>query len=218
VNGTPPVNFAGLAAVRITWITALAVCVLAILSGLHSATDGGNSSRLLPGFDFAEGGDAGQLLPDLPLPDPASAVGGAETQSKAQKAKTAAPQGDASQRAVGQAPGESHSKAHQPNRSGGHPNGTAGQPENAAGRGPAGTSRPNAPQAPSVTQPDLPQLPRVTLPNPPQVLSNPQSPPQSPPQEPSGNPGPQPPADVSVSAQVPTPGGGLNVSASVELP
>jgi hypothetical protein len=42
---TSEVRLAGLVAVRIAWITAIAVCVLVILTELLSGTDGGDSSH-----------------------------------------------------------------------------------------------------------------------------------------------------------------------------
>jgi FtsZ-interacting cell division protein ZipA len=147
-----------LAAVRITWTVAIGICVLAILSGFLSGTDGSDSSRQLPGFTFADRGDAPQLLPESVWLDQAPAV----------DTKTAAPQDNGSQRAQEkQAPGESHSRD-----SGGHvPNRTGSQPEDPGGGTTPGTTRPNPPQAPSVTPPDTPQTPSGTQTDPPQAPS-----------------------------------------------
>jgi hypothetical protein len=162
VNGASPVSFAGLTAVRITWITAIAVCVLAILSGLRSGADGGGSSLQFPGFAFADSGDDPQLLPELPLPHPVATVGG-EAQKTKGKRKAAAPEGDGRQWAREQTPGESQSRAHVPNRSG-------SRPDNAGGRGPAGTGGPSS-QAPSLKPPKLPKEPALELPKAPKEPS-----------------------------------------------
>jgi hypothetical protein len=161
VNGAPPVSFAGLTAVRITWITAIAVCVLAILSGLRSGADGGGSSLQFPGFAFADSGDDPQLLPELALPHPAATVG-AEAQKIKGKPKTAAPEGDGRQWAAERAPGESQSRAHVPNRSGSRPD-NAGGTGPVGGRGPVGTGGPGS-QAPSLEPPKLPKEPALEPP------------------------------------------------------
>src|ERR687892_1124086 len=127
------------------------MCVLSILSGLRSATDGGDSSHQLPGFQFADGGDAAQLLPESLTLGPAPAVG----------TRTAASQDDGSRRIKEQAPGGSDSGTHAPNR-------TESQPEDSGGGAPPGTPRQNPPQAPTVTEPDPPRSPSVTQPSAPQ--------------------------------------------------
>jgi hypothetical protein len=181
VNSTPDIRLAGLVAVRITWITAIGVSVLAILSGLLAGTDGRDSSLQLPGPPFADGGDTSQQLPEFALFDPAAPLVGAV------KTKTAAPRDDRSQRAREQAPSDRHSDSGIPDRSGSQP-----QPKDPGGSGPAVTprsnpeaasvtrptssqtpsvSRPDTPQTPSVSQPDTPQTPSVTLPDPPQSPS-----------------------------------------------
>jgi hypothetical protein len=195
------VRLAGLLIVRTTWITAILVCVLAILSGFLSGTDGRDSSQRLPGFAFTDGGDSSWRLPEFALFEPAApVVGGGMT-------KTAAPQDDRAQRAKEQAPGDSYSNSGVPHRSG-------SQPKDAGGRVPVVTPRPKPPQAPSetnpeplqtlsVTRPKPPQAPSVTLPNPPQAPSVTLP---NPPQAPSVTPVPsQPPVSVTVSAPVQTP-------------
>ena len=109
------VRLTGLAAVRITWITAIVVCVLAVVSGLLSGTDGRDSSRQFPGFAFTDGGNAQnaqQPLPDFASLDPTAAlVGGAvqKTAAKTQKDETAWPHGTRGQRVSDRAPGDSRS-------------------------------------------------------------------------------------------------------------
>jgi hypothetical protein len=143
----------GLAAVRITWIAAFVFCVLAILSGFLSGTDG-DSSQQLPEFAFADRGDAPQLLPESVWLDPAPAMA----------TRTAAAQADRSERDQEQALGRSDSGTHAPNR-------TGSQPEAPDGETSPGTSRPNPPQAPVVTQPDRPESPSATPPSPPEEPS-----------------------------------------------
>jgi hypothetical protein len=134
-----------IAAVRITWIAAIVVCGLAILSGLLSGTNVGDPSLESPGSAFADSSDSPQLLPEVALLDPAQPVGEfRESQMKAQRTKTAAPQDDWGQRAKEQAPGE--------NRSG-------SQPDDSGGGTPTDRPEPNPPQSPSVTRPDPPQEP-----------------------------------------------------------
>jgi hypothetical protein len=201
------IKLTGLAAVRITWITAIVVCVLAIVSGLLSGTDGRNSSRQFPGFAFTNGGNAPQLLPDFASLDPVAALVGGEARKnapKTQKNETAGPQGNRAQRVDEQALGDSHSKAGVP------PSGT--QPEGSGGRPPSSTPGPNRPQRPTVDVPQLPQAPTVSVnvPKPPQLpsvsVNVPNSPPPSPPQAPSGTSGPSlPQVSVNVSAPIQTP-------------
>jgi hypothetical protein len=171
VNSAPDIRLAGLVAVRITWITAIVVSVLAILSGLLSGTDGRDSSQQLPGSAFADGGDTSQQLPEFALFDPAAALVGAG------KTKAAAPQDDRSQRAKEQASSDRHFDSSIPDRSGSQP-----QVKDPGGSGPVVTPRSNPPQAasvtrptssqtPSVSQPDLPQTPTVSQPDLPQAPS-----------------------------------------------
>jgi hypothetical protein len=176
---------AGVVIVRITWITAILVSVLAILGGLLSGTDGRDSSQPLPGFAFTDGGGSPEQSPAFALFEPAaSVVGGGQ-------AKTAAPQDDRSQRTKEQAPGDSYSSSDVPHRSG-------SQPKDAGGRALVVTPRPRPPQAPSETRPRPPQPPSVTRPNLPQAPSVTRpTPPQTPSETPVSS---QPPASVSVSA------------------
>ncbi len=85
VKGTSEVRLAGLVAVRISWITAIVVCALAILIGLISGTDRGDSSQQLPGFAFSEGGDFSPQLPESALFDPAAAMVGAAAHGGSQR-------------------------------------------------------------------------------------------------------------------------------------
>jgi hypothetical protein len=158
VKGGSEIRFAGLAAVRITWITAIVVCVLAILTGLLSGTDSRNSSGQLPGFAFSDGGDPLQQSPESAPLDPAAALASV-VDGKAQRTMAAAPQGDRSQRASERAPGHTHSGARVPK-------GTGSQPGNEGGRGPSPTLGPKPPQPPSSTPSKPTPAPPVSPPKP----------------------------------------------------
>ena len=194
VKGGSEIRSAGLAAVRITWITAIVVCVLAILTGLLSGTDSRNSSGQLPGFAFSDGGGPWQQSPES-----AAALAGV-VDGKAQRTLTAAPQGDRSQRADVRAPGDTHSGARVPDGSG-------SQPGNEGGRGPSPTPGPKPPQ-PSSSNPTKPTpAPPVS---PPKLPLEPVSPPK---------PAPQPfPSPPSVSVSQSPPSVSLNVPALVQVP
>jgi hypothetical protein len=187
----------GLVAVRITWITATAVCVVSILIGLLAGTDGGGSSPAFPGFGFSDGGDSSQQSPELALFEPAAAIFGAETQQKAQGTKTAAAQEDRSGRTKSQeaikkckkkfpkGPKRKKCIKRAKNRSGrtkkgasreGHsrsgvPPRSGSHPEGADGREPVGTPSSKHPQAPSLTPPKLPKAPSVSPPKLPKAPS-----------------------------------------------
>jgi hypothetical protein len=186
----------GLVAVRITWITATAVCVVSILIGLLSGTDGGDSSPQFPGFAFSDGGDSSLQSPEFALFEPAAAMFGAETQQKAQRTKTAAAQEDRSGRTKKGAPGEGHSRSGVPPRSRSHR-------EGADGREPVVTPSPKPSRSTSVTPPRHPQAPSV---KPPKL-----------PQAPSVNPPKLPPAPSEITAPSPPPVS-LKVSAPVQTP
>jgi hypothetical protein len=191
-------TLAGLVTVRITWIVAILVLVLAILSGLLSGTAGHDPSLQLPGFGSTDGGDSSRQLSEFALFDPTAPVVGGEM------TKTAAPQADRSQRAKEAALGDSHSGSGAPHRSG-------SQPKDAGGRVPVVTPRPNPPQTPSATAAELPQAPSVTRPSPPEIpivtaAELPQAPSVTRPSPPQAPPvSSQPPASGSVSAPVQTP-------------
>ncbi len=175
---------------RITWITAIVVCVLAILTGLLSGTDSRNSSGQLPGFAFSDGGDPWQQSPEFASLDPAAALAGV-VDGKAQRTQrtiTAASLGHRSQRADERAPGDTHSGARVPGGSG-------SQPGNQGGRGPSPTPGPKSPQPPS-SNPTKP-TPAPPL-SPPKLPQAPVSPPKPAPQ-----PSPAPPS-VSVSQSPPS--------------
>ena len=197
VKGGSEIRFAGLAAVRITWITAIVVCVLAILIGLLSGTDSRNSSGQLPGFAFSDGGDPSQF-PESASLDPAAALAGV-VDGKAQRTKTAGPQGDRSQRADVRAPGDTQSGARVPEGSG-------SQPGNEGGRGPSPTPGPKPPQPPSSTAPKPTPAQPVSLPKLPQAPVSPS--------KPAPAPSPPPPS-VSVSASPPSVS--VNVPAPVQV-
>jgi hypothetical protein len=194
-NGSE-VTLAGLVAVRITWITATVVCVVSILIGLLSGTNGGDSSEQFPGFAFSDGGDPSQQLPEFALFEPAAAIFGAEAQQKAQATKTVAAQEDRSGRTKGVALGKGHYRSGVPPRSGSHPQG-------ADGRKPVVTSSPKPPRAPSLNPPKLPQAPSVSPPKLPQAPSlNPPKLPQGASEIPAPSP---PPVSLKVSAPVTVP-------------
>jgi hypothetical protein len=139
VKSGSELTLAGLAAVRITWITAFVVCVVSILTGLLSGTDdGGDSSQQFPGFAFDDGGDSSQQLPEFALVEPAAAIFGAEAPQKAQRTKPAAAQEDRSGRTKEGALGEGHSRSGVPPRSGSHPEGADGREPVGGGNSPAG--------------------------------------------------------------------------------
>jgi hypothetical protein len=202
---------AGLAATRLVWITAIVVCAVAILSGLLSGTDGGNSSPQFPGFAFTDGGNSAPQVPDFASLDPVAALVGRDTQGTAprtQKTEPAPAQADRGRPISEQAPGDSHSRI-----GGRHPE---SQQEAAGGRPPASTPGHDRPQAPTVGLPKPPkpsQAPTVTVnvPKPPQAptvtVNVPKPPPPSEP--PSGPSAPSPPqlpqVSVNVSAPVQTP-------------
>jgi hypothetical protein len=216
MKSTSEVRLAGLAAVRITWITAIALCVLATLSGLLSGSDGGNSSPQFPGFAFTDDGDSSQLFPDFASLDPAAGLIGGDAQRNAQKndaptnapetqgTETAGPQGNRGHRVDEQAPGDNHSRTGVPQ--------PGAQPEDTGGGPPSSAPAPNRPQAPAVSPPKTPQAPtvNVNVPKPPQAPSVSVNVPNAPP-EPSGPSAPSPSlpslpqVSVHVSAPVETP-------------
>jgi hypothetical protein len=220
VKSASEARIAGLAAVRITWITAIVVCVLAILSGLLAGTDGRNFSQQFPGFGFTDGGNSSQQFPEFASFDPAAALVGAEPQRNApttQKTETAGPQGHRDQPIDEQASGPGHSKTGVP-----HP---GSRPESVGGRAPSSAPRPNRPQAPTVNIPKPPQLPTVNLPKPQQQaptvnLPKPQQAPTvnlpEPPQAPTVSL-PEPP-QPSVSVNLSQPSVSANVSPPVPTP
>jgi hypothetical protein len=216
MKGASDVRLAGLAAVRITWIIAIVVCVLAVLSGLLSGTDGRNSSRQFPGFAFTDGGDSSSWpqFPGLAFLDPTAALVGGDAQeiaAKTQQTDAAGPQGSPGQRVNEQAPGDSHSRAGVP-PPGSQPGGTGGRPPSSApgpNRPQAPTPGPNRPQVPTVSLPKLPKAPTVTVdvPKPPQPPTVSVSVPKAP-QAPSGTSAPSlplPQVSVNVSSPVQTP-------------
>jgi hypothetical protein len=135
----------GLVIVRIAWLAAILVGLLAILAGLHSA--GGDSSggsppaAVAPGFAF-------------------------KAQEKTESAEAAAPRDDRNPRVKDQIPGESRSSS-------GGPSGSAGQPGDAGGREPVVTSQPRPTPQPKPTPaprpkptPAPPQVPVSSQPAP----------------------------------------------------
>jgi hypothetical protein len=173
----------GLVAVRITWITAILVCGVAILVELFSGTSGGSASRQLPGFAFSAGRDSSQRLPKFSSVDPAAAMaGGAAPDGRSGRAK--------------QKPPGSHSGSRIPPRSG-------NQPVDTGGRKPVVTPRPKPPRAPQGDLGKTPPAPSVTppeAPKPPKEPSTPVAKPPKPLEEPLVEPPkpPKPPKEPSV--------------------
>jgi outer membrane biosynthesis protein TonB len=131
----------GLLIVRITWIAAILVGVLAVLVGLLSGSDGDDSSGGSPETAFAPGFAF-------------------EAQQNAESPKTPAARDDRSRRAKGQLPGESRLTS-------GEPSGSADQPANDGGNTPVATPQPEPQPAP---QPEPQPAPRPKpTPAPPQL-------------------------------------------------
>jgi hypothetical protein len=203
VKSGSEIRSAGLAAVRITRITGIAVCGFAIVTGLISGTDSHNSAGKLPGFAFSDGGDPLQQLRESASLDPAAAPA-VVVDGKAQRTVTAARQGAGSQR-----PGKRARGQDTPSRAR-LPRGSGSQPENESGRGPSSTSGPKLAQSPSPSKPT--PVPQVSPPKLPQV-SLPKLPPASPAPS-SSQPSPPPPVSVSTSP----PSASVNVPAPVKVP
>lgn len=220
VKGGSEIRFAGLAAVRITWITAIVVCLLAILIGLLSGTDSRNSSGQLPGFAFSDGGDPVQQSPESASLDPIAALGGV-VDGKAQRTMAGVAQGDRSQRADERAPGDTHSGTRVPGGSGSQPGNEGGQRGNEGGRGPSPTPRAKSPQPPSSNPSKPTPAPPVSTPKLPQAPVSPPKPaPQPSAPQPSVSASPSPPS-VSVSAPAPVQVPGVkvpDVNVTVGLP
>jgi hypothetical protein len=178
VKGTSQARVTGLVAVRIAWITAIAVCALAILIGLLTGTGTGDPSRQLPGFAFSAGRDSSHQSPGFTWHDPAAAMAGAAAQK------------DRSRWAKEGAPGDSHSGSRIPPRSG-------SQPEDTGGRAPVITPRPKPPQAPGGDPAGAPQTPSVGPPTPPKPPKPPQAPPEPTPAPPVTPPEPTPAPPVT---------------------
>jgi outer membrane biosynthesis protein TonB len=143
---------AGLLIVRIVWITAILVGVLAILLGLLSGSDGGNSSKGSPEAAFGPGFTF-------------------EAQPNAEGAKTPALRDDRSRRAKGQIPQESPSSS-------GASTGSAVQPADDGGSTPVATPQPEPQPEPRPTPTPAPR-PKPT-PAPPQLPVAPQPAPPEP--------------------------------------
>lgn len=143
--------------VRIAWLAAIVVGLLAILAGLLSGTDGGDSSggspqaALAPGFAF-------------------------EAQEKTESAEAAAPRDDRNQRVKGQVPGESRPSS-------GAPSGSGGEPGDTGGRAPVVTPQPTPTPAPKPKPTPTPQP--KPAPVPPQVPVSSQPAPPEPVQPPA---------------------------------
>jgi hypothetical protein len=148
---------AGLLIVRIAWITAILVGVLAILVGLLSGTDGGDSSAgssetaFAPGFGF-------------------------EAQPEAQSAKPPARRDDRVRRAEVQLAAESRPSSGAPSRSAGRPADDGGstpvatpQPAPQPKPTPAPQPKPTPAPQPKPT-PAPPQLPVSSQPAPPEPV------------------------------------------------
>jgi hypothetical protein len=137
--------------VRITWVTAVLVGGLAILVGLLSGSDGGDSSVSSPEAAFAPGFAF-------------------DAQQKAEGAQTPASQDDRNRRGKGQITGESRPSS-------AAPSGSAGQPADNGESTPVATPQPE-PQPPPRPTPTPAPRPKPT-PAPPQLpVSTPPAPPE----------------------------------------
>jgi hypothetical protein len=220
------VRLAGLAATRLVWITAIVVCVVAILIGLLSGTDGSNSSNQYPGFAFTDSGNSSQLIPDFASLDPVAALIGGDTHANAsttQKTETAGPQGNRGHWVNDQVPGDNASRPDGPHP-GRQPGGAGGSPHSSA-------PGPDRPHASPVSLPKPPKAPSVSVnipPKEPAVSVNVPKPPKAP--SVSVNIPPKAPA-VSVDVpnlptassgtsapSLPVPQVSVNVSAPVQTP
>src|SRR3954451_16150714 len=182
---TAHVRSAGLAAVRITWIIAIVVCVLATAGGLLFGGSGRDSSRQFPGFAFTDGADPLQSLPDLASFDPTAAlvVGGRKAREKHRATKSGRLWEEGTRLADRRIP-------RAPNRSVSDRREAGGGRAPSGGSPPSSSSRPSPTHAPTVSPPKLPDAPTVS---PPKV---PDAPPVSPPKLPDA-PSVNPPASVS---------------------
>jgi hypothetical protein len=162
---TARASSAGLAAVRITWIIAIVVCVLATTGGLLFGGSGRDSSRQFPGFAFTDGADPPQPLPELASFDPTAAlpVGDGKVQQH-RKGAARTVRGEDSGPVDRPADADTHSRAHAPGRS-------VGEQPGLSERGPAGaeappsSSGPKLPEGPSVSPPKLPEAPSASPPS-----------------------------------------------------
>jgi hypothetical protein len=213
---TARVRSACLAAVRVTWMIAIVVCVLATAGGLLFGGSGRDSSPQFPGFAFSDGADPSQHLPELASFDPTAAlvVGGRKAREKHRGRESGRVWEEGTRLADRRIPGE-------PNRSVSDRQESGGGRAPSAGSAPSSSSRPSPTRAPTVRPPTLPDAPTVS---PPKV---PDAPPASPPELPdpasvspqasvSAPDLPKPAVSVNVSAPVKTPAGGdLSVSAGL---
>jgi hypothetical protein len=190
VKGISEARLAGLVAVRITWITAILVCAVAILIGLISGTGSGNSSPQFPGFAFSkglsDGRDSSHQSSESASFHPAAAMVGAAAHR------------DRNGRVVKGAHGKTHYNSGVPTRSG-------SQPEDSGGRTPVVTHRPKPPQAPEGDPAEAPQAPSGAPTKPPQAppVASP-NPPPAPPVSPS-EPSPAPPEPLPAPPVIPAP-------------
>ena len=136
--------------VRIAWLVAIVVGLLAILVGLLSGTDGGDPFRGSPQAEFAPGFAF-------------------EAQAKAESARTAAPPDSRSQRPKDRIAGESHPGSDAPS-------GSAGQPADTGGRAPVVTTQPEPTPAPKPKPTPAPQPKPAPAPPPVPVSSQPAAP------------------------------------------
>lgn len=201
----------GLGAVRITWIAAVVVCALAIITALVSGTNGRGHSPAFPGFSFSGGTDQAdaQTFPELDSFRQAAshtAVRGREAAKTAANGKSPALRKGRGLPTDKQALDKSRSgvrapraPSSQPDRTGGRDPATGGGGpstggggSSTGGRAPSTPKAPSAPQAPSLPKPAAPQLPSANVPSP----SLPQT--ESPSQTPQVSP--QPTVSVSTPA------------------
>lgn len=195
-------RLAGLAATRLVWITAIVVCVVAILIGLLSGTDGSNSSSQYPGFAFTDSGNSSQQVPDFASLDPVAALIGGDTHANAsttEKTETAGPQGNRGHWVNDQVPGDNASRPDGPH--------SGSQRGDAGGSPPSSAPAPDRPHAPPVSLPKPPKAPSVSVNIPPKAPAVSVNVPNLPTSS-SGTSAPSlplPQVSVNVSAPVQTP-------------
>ncbi|HEY7267397.1 MAG TPA: hypothetical protein VH501_06855 [Solirubrobacterales bacterium] len=224
MKGASEIKLAGLASIRVAWITVLVACGLAIVGGLVSGGDGGNRSSGFPGFAFAAGADPAdpsQPFADLGSLDPTAALTPVAKRGpdiKAGQVDRQTSLGSPGQPAESQAPMDSRPEARMPHRPADpspQPGGGGRQDPPTSSKPTAPSSGPSAPQPPPLNLPKLPKLPSVTVP--PQQQSS-SSPSESSPTQSSTPSQSSPQISVTVPS-LKTPVGDLpGVSVSVNLP
>jgi hypothetical protein len=177
----------GLGAVRITWIAAIVVCALAIITALVSGTNGRSHSPAFPGFAFSGGADQAdaETFPELGSFRQAAshtAARGREAAKTAAKGNSPAFRKGRGLPTDKQASDKSRSGVRAPRVPSSQPDRTGERDPSTGGRNPSTPKAPSAPQAPSLPKPAAPQLPSANVPSPslPQTESPSQTPQVSP--------------------------------------